>query len=134
MLKKVLCTLCLLTLPLSAAAEEEELAPGFRICMEKSGGVTMAMQDCLNEAYNYWDHLLNANYKKAKAACDEMSGDPKQCRDKLLKAERAWIKYRDGMADVVWELNGGGTFSGVAAMDFLATETKKQAKLLDVQY
>ena len=41
---------------------EEELAPGFDACMEKSGGVTVEMRMCLDQAYKYWDAELNGNY------------------------------------------------------------------------
>lgn len=83
-LRLLLCCLALLFLTAPAMAEENELAPGFDRCMEQSGGVTTEMLGCLQQAYEYWDVRLNANYKKARQAC-KSSSDPKACSDKLLK-------------------------------------------------
>lgn len=75
-LRLLLCCLALLFLAAPAMAEEDELAPGFDRCMEQSGGVTMEMMGCFQQAYDYWDARLNANYQKARQACQN-SSDPK---------------------------------------------------------
>ncbi len=111
------------------ALAEEELAPGFNECMEKSGGVTADMLMCLNDAYDHWDTVLNENYAAAMKLCDE-SADPKVCKDKLRRAERLWVQYKDAMAEALAEFEGGGTASTVMASDFMAGETKRQARLL----
>ena len=112
-----------------AMAEEDELAPGFDRCMEQSGGVTTEMLGCLQQAYEYWDVRLNANYKKARQAC-KSSSDPKGCSDKLLKGQRAWVQYKEAFTDLVQLPNEGGSMARLNSMSFLTGETRKQALLL----
>lgn len=116
-----------LTLPVKAA--EEELAPGYNACTEKAYS-TADMIECVTNAYQYWDKKLNENYKKAQETC-KGAEKPDECSKKLLKAERLWVQYRDAMADVIFDLEGGGSLSRLAADNFSAEETKKQANLLD---
>lgn len=118
-----------LILPSAALAEGqdgEELAPGFDACMSKSVA-TVDMVNCLNAAYDYWDGVLNKNYRQAMRDCED-SGTP-ECKKKLQKAQRAWIQYKEGWIDYIYA-STGGTMSTLKAMDFLVTETRKQAKLL----
>lgn len=129
-LRLLLCCLALLFLAAPAMAEEDELAPGFDRCMEQSGGVTMEMMGCFQQAYDYWDARLNANYKKARQACQN-SSDPKGWSDKLLKGQRAWVQYKELFADLVQLPNEGGSMARLSAMSFLTGETRKQALLLE---
>lgn len=107
---------------------EEELAPGFDACMEKSGGVTMEMRMCLDQAYKYWDAELNSNYTAAMKRCGDM-GDPKACKNRLRNAERLWVQYKEAMSDAIMGYEEG-TMGPVLGADFLARETKKQAQEL----
>ena len=127
MFRKVVPALvCAVPLALAApACAEEELAPGFNACMDRSGGVTANMIECMNDAHDYLDKRLNQVYKKARTECEDDA-----CRKKLLEAERAWIKYRDAMSDAVWAMNGGGSMSRLMANQFILEETKKQTKWL----
>lgn len=118
-----------LALPSSALAQgqdSEEFAPGFDACMGQATA-TVDMVNCLNSAYEYWDGILNRNYKQAMRECAD-SGEP-ECKKKLQKAQRAWIQYKEGMAGFIYS-STGGTMSSLNAASFLATETKKQAELL----
>ena len=128
-LRLLLCCLALLFLAAPAMAEEEELAPGFDRCMEQSGGVTTEMLGCLQQAYEYWDVRLNANYKKARQACKN-SSDPNACSDKLLKGPRAWVQYKEVFTDLVQLPNEGGSMARLNSMSSLTGETRKQALLL----
>ena len=112
----------------ATARGEEELAPGFDACIGKAVS-TVDQVDCLSRAYEYWDKQLNANYQQARAQCASAE-KPDLCRAHLLKAERAWVAYKEAMGDVVWDMNGGGSISRVSALGFTVEETKKQAKLL----
>lgn len=133
-LLKRLCALLFCVLPLcaclfvSAARAEEELAPGFNACTEKAQS-TADNLECLNAAYTHWDKVLNANFKKAQAACAE-APDAKECRAKLLKAQRLWIQYKEAMADALYASGSGGTLDNLTVGHFAARETKKQAQLL----
>ena len=122
-----------LALPSVALAEgqagEQEFAPGFDACMEQATA-TADMKNCLNAAYEYWDGILNRNYKQAMRNCEEF-GEP-ECKKKLLKAQRAWIQYKEGWVDYIYS-STGGTMSSLNALSFQAPETKKQAELLASQ-
>ncbi len=111
------------------AAEEEELAPGYSACLEKAVS-TLDMQQCTSDAYDYWDKILNENYAQALQQCTQAE-DEKACRDKIRTAQRLWVQYKEAMTDVIVELEGGGSLSRLLASDFAATETKKQARLLE---
>lgn len=133
-LLKILFVLLFLALPIGAAMcvpdarAEEELAPGFHACTEKALS-TADNVECLTAAYEYWDKQLNANFKKAQAGCEE-APHPKECRAKLLKAQRLWIQYKEAMGDALYGMGGGGTMDNLTVGTFLAEETKKQAQLL----
>ena len=115
-----------LAAPSAAMAAEEELAPGFNACMQR-GYSTANMVECYNSAYEYWDKILNKNYKKAMKNCDE-DGTP-ECKAKLKQAQRSWIQYKESMSDYIVS-SSDGSISRVNAISFLAEETKKQAKML----
>ena len=106
-------------------AGEEELAPGSKACLEQAYGNDPETRDCLRKAHAYWDRKLNENYKAAKASCAS-----KACAKKLLEMERAWIKYRDLMAELLYESDGGGSMNIAMSMHFEVEATKLQAKKL----
>ncbi len=105
---------------------EEELAPGFGACIERSNGGDIAMTQCAHEAYEYWDRKLNIYYKKAKASCESDS-----CRKKLLSAQRAWVQYKEKMQDVILMDFTGGTLSRLNSAMFAVQVTKYQAEQLE---
>lgn len=109
----------------------EDLAPGYNECVEKAQS-TADNLDCLNKAYDYWDKILNENFNVAREACSEAE-KPKKCSEDLLKAQRLWIQYKEAMAPVISELNGGGSLSRILADTFVVRETRKQARLLSGQ-
>lgn len=117
------------TMSAPGARAGEELAPGFNACTEKAQS-TADNVECYNAAYNYWDKRLNASFSNAQAACGE-APDAKQCRAKLLKAQRLWIQYKEAMADALHASGSGGSLDTLTVGNFLAEETKKQARLLD---
>ena len=99
-----------------AAQAEEELAPGYSACMEQSGGVTANMQACTQAALQYWDTLLNANYRWQQAAsANAVSPDAR--RAALLKAE--YLNDPEG-----------GSLARLIALDFMAETTRMQARYL----
>lgn len=133
-LLKTICALMFCMLPVYAgllvpcARAEDELSPGFHACTDKAQSTTDNLE-CLTDAYNYWDKQLNASFKKAQATCDDAL-DPRQCRAKLLKAQRLWSQYKEAMGDALYGMGGGGTMDSLTVGTFLAQETKKQAQLL----
>ncbi|MDO5537580.1 MAG: lysozyme inhibitor LprI family protein, partial [Desulfovibrionaceae bacterium] len=102
-----LLALGLLLTPAQAvqAQPEEELAPGFAMCMKEAYS-TMAMVECLQQAYEYWDGELNRNYKAIMSVYAK-SPDLAETRKNLQKAQRAWIGYRDSTAKYFGGRTGG---------------------------
>lgn len=131
MRKALITSLTCLFLLAVSSVKAEELAPGFDECEGKAQSSADNLE-CLSQAYTYWDNILNENFKVAKDACSEAER-PKVCVANLVKAQRLWIQYKETMASVVMDLNGGGSLSRILANSFLARETKKQAKLLSGQ-
>lgn len=133
-MKKLLMPLCVtlawVCLFVSAACAEEELAPGFSSCADKATS-TADLVECYTAAHNYWDKILNANFKKAQASCADAATDEKQCRAALLKAQRLWIQYKEAMINAIYAMGSGGTIDNLTTGNFLAKETKKQALLLN---
>ena len=103
----------------------EELAPGSDACLEKAYGNDVETRDCLRKAHAYWDRKLNENYRTARESCLS-----KSCAKKLLEAERAWIKWRDLMAELLLESRGGGSMNVAMSIRFEAEATKLQAQKL----
>ena len=106
-------------------AGEEELAPGYNACMEKAYGDDVETRECMRKAHAYWDRKLNENYRAAKESCSS-----KACAKKLLEAERAWLKWRDLMAELLYESRGGGSMNIAKSIYFEAEATKLQAQKL----
>ena len=109
--------------------------PGYEKCMKKATANTDIL-DCISIARKHYDKLLNDNYKKAMKHCEvrrEITGGSgvKLCKKKLKEAERAWIKYRDLMAEYVYQVNLG-SIDQLNSAGFVAEETRKQALLLEV--
>lgn len=129
----VLCAFLVFAAGAAQAEEEEKVAPGFNACMEKAGGVTPNITACQEEALEYWDKQLNIYYKKQMAETKE-AVNPERRKAALLKAERAWIAYRDAMADFVGDSREGGTLARVIGMSFLLQTTKMQAKFMKPMY
>ena len=106
-----------LLFPDCSAADEE---PSWEACGELDGGDNARM--CQDKAATYWDKRLNAAYQQASKNCKTA-----HCRKKLREAERAWIKYRDLMAEATGEDAGGYKDKGsmIEAMEqtrYLATK------------
>lgn len=118
-------------LSFNALSPAEELAPGFDACADKAQN-TAENLECIEKAFNYWDKILNDNFNVAKDACSEAE-NPKKCLANLLKAQRLWIQYKEAMAPVISDLNGGGSLSRILANSFVVRETRKQARLLSGQ-
>lgn len=130
------CVIFIFSATVSAGEEpysEKELAPGFNQCMDAANGSSPDMIDCATAAYQYWDKLLNAEYKKAQKICsgNENKDEIKACLGKLKKTQQLWIQYKENMSDLIGDvLGGGGQLDRFNADIFIAEETKKQALLL----
>jgi uncharacterized protein YecT (DUF1311 family) len=64
-LRKILfCGLAYFACFQPGAAVERELSKEYTLCLDKAGGVTSAMIDCITAELYHQDDRLNENYKK----------------------------------------------------------------------
>jgi len=74
-------------------SKPEALRVGYERCLTASGGVTPAMQDCIDAEYAYQDRRLNQVYRRLIARL------PKAEATRLRERQRAWIGQRDRDCD-----------------------------------
>jgi uncharacterized protein YecT (DUF1311 family) len=104
------------------AATDDDLSKEYSECMDKSGGVTGEMLACNDAEIRRQDALLNANYKKLMS---KLSGARQKA---LLKAQRAWLKFREAHCDFVG--SGESTAAILGYSSCLLTMTAERAKEL----
>ncbi|MGH1413300.1 MAG: lysozyme inhibitor LprI family protein [Pelagimonas sp.] len=105
-------------------------------CMQDTPGgfSTYGESGCLDAELQFWDRLLNVNYKQRMAvskqndAANEGFG-PSQAQA-LKQMQRAWIPFRDAKCDFERSQWGGGTGGGPATLNCLMYATAEQAVLL----
>ncbi len=85
----------------NASAQDSLLSAEYAQCMQKSDGVTVAMQDCLTAEDERIEALLNTTYKKVMQTMDEKQ------KNLLRDSQRAWLKYREGSCDTMMSVFGG---------------------------
>jgi uncharacterized protein YecT (DUF1311 family) len=94
--------------------------PQLKICIDKSGGVTVAMIDCINAEAKIQDRQLNANYQSLLALLSE----PR--KRELLESQRAWLKFRELNCKFYYDPEGG-TMARIAANDCFLNATAQRA-------
>ena len=122
--KSLVAGLTLCCLSQIASADDIGLTKQFSACMDKSGGVTIDMLDCISAETNRQDARLNKAYKEAMPQLS-------QARKKQLQdAQRAWIKYRDANCNFYADPDGG-TMATVSSNDCFMSATASRAKELE---
>jgi uncharacterized protein YecT (DUF1311 family) len=101
------------------------LSRDYNVCMDKSGGVTLNMLNCIDAETKRQDARLNKIYKEVMAAQMDDGG-----KKRLLEAQRAWIKFRDADVDFYRDPNGG-TAATLAGSDRYLTMTAQRAAELE---
>ena len=110
---------------LAAPAKDDDLSKEYSDCIDKaSQGVTAEMFECNGEELDRQDARLNDVYKKL---ISKLSPDRKKA---LLKAQRAWIKFREANCDS-WFDPQGGTAARMNSSGCLLTMTATRAKELE---
>ncbi len=109
-------------MPVNAA--EPVLSKQYQVCMDKSGGVTAGMIDCIGAELQRQDAKLNTAYKSL------MSSVSAARQTQLRDAQRAWIKYRDANCAFYFDPDGG-TLARVQANDCMLTSTAARAAELE---
>ncbi|WP_207458097.1 lysozyme inhibitor LprI family protein [Azospirillum sp. SYSU D00513] len=116
-----------LMLPAMAiASPEESYSVRFSQCMDRSGGVTSEMLDCISAEHERQDALLNVAYKAAMKAAEET--DPARSKE-LRDVQRTWLKYRELKCG--FEAGAGGTIAIVNAASCNLAMTAERAKELE---
>lgn len=100
----------LLTAPAAAQTSAAPLSATFQTCLDKSGGVTLEMRECISAEYERQDQLLNRNYQALMA---DLTPERKK---QLQSAQRLWIQYRDANCQFYADPDGG-TMAAIAAAD-----------------
>lgn len=120
--------------------------------MERGYKLPPAIQQCYDNAISdsdiaacstmegeYWDKVLNHNYKKAMAGCKTFAQDNlseqeqaqgiKKCQNDLKTAQRNWIKYRDAMSAVLCDYASdyGGTMQYIQCASGKTAIIREQA-------
>lgn len=117
----------LLIAPAAAQTGTVPLSATFQTCLDKSGGVTFEMRECISAEYERQDLLLNRNYKALMA---DLTPERKK---QLQTAQRLWIQYRDANCQFYADPDGG-TAAGVAAADCVLQMTANRAReLIDLR-
>lgn len=110
---------------LAASAQDAALSPQYASCMDKSGGVTMNMIDCIVAETSRQDARLNRVYKKAMGTLES----PER-KKQLQTAQRAWIKFRDANCDFYYDPDGG-SMARVSANQCMLTSTANRAQEIE---
>jgi uncharacterized protein YecT (DUF1311 family) len=92
------------------------------------------MTSCAEARYEETDKALNAQYKQTRAAMvaidGDLEGDMKGAEQALLKAQRAWISYRDAQCENYGFQARGGTMEPMLVAGCLADLTDLRTKEL----
>jgi uncharacterized protein YecT (DUF1311 family) len=93
-------------------------------CMEKSEGITSAMEACIGEELELQDRRLNRSYKALMASI------PDGRRADLRDAQRKWIAFRDQNCGLYHDPEGGSA-ARLASKECVVTLTAERAYELE---
>lgn len=103
-------------------------SPDFTRCMDRAGGSTMPMLDCLRGETARWDQRLNTAYRAIMNNRDVSDAT----RNSLREAQRAWITYRDAACTTAGNLEAeGGSLALIVTGDCVLRMTAQRAAELD---
>ena len=108
----------------AASAHDTGLSKPHAACMDKSGGTTMGMIECITAETQRQDARLNKAYKAL------MAGLAPPRKAQLQEAQRAWLKYRDANCGFYADPEGG-SLARVNANDCVMTTTADRARELE---
>ena len=114
--------LCLVNV---SAQDEKDvgLSRDYAACLEKSGGVTSKMLDCIGAETERQETRLNKIYKRIMAQLDGAG------KKRLREAQQAWIKFRDANVDFYKDPNGGTAATLAGADRYLVMTTERASEL-----
>ena len=85
----------------SLYAGESDLSRQYSNCMDRSGGVTVNMLDCIAAETSRQDIRLNNAYKRTMASLNATR------KKQLQEVQRLWIRYRDANCKFYADPDGG---------------------------
>lgn len=109
---------------LACAQAEERTGRSYAACLDKAGGVTSAMQDCIGEELERQDRRLNRAYEAL------MGSVPEKRHAQLRDAQRKWIAFRDANCEFYYDPQGGSA-ARLAANECVVTLTAERAHELE---
>jgi uncharacterized protein YecT (DUF1311 family) len=92
---------CAVLSALGSAQAGEGTSASYSACLDKAGGVTSAMQDCIKQELEVQDRSLTAAYQTL------MGSLPEKRRAQLRDAQRKWIAFRDANCRFYLDPEGG---------------------------
>ncbi|MDE1994746.1 MAG: DUF1311 domain-containing protein [Rhizobiaceae bacterium] len=96
--------------------------------------VQTEMNYCSEKDFDAADKALNVQYKKTRAAMQSVDGDLEEdqrgAEQALLKAQRAWVDYRDGECLAEGYQYEGGSMQPMVISGCKATLTRARTKEL----
>lgn len=122
--RRYLISACLVLSALSRAQAEERTSSDYAACLDKSGGVTPAMEDCIREELARQDRRLNGAYKTL------MDSLPEKRKAELRDVQRKWIAFRDANCGFYHDPEGG-TAARLASKECVVTLTAERAHELE---
>ena len=113
-----------------AHANIDQVEADFDHCMANAES-TADYNNCTSQAYHHADEELNRVYKQIKAPLVQAT-DPesKEILRRLVKSERAWIKFLDANCELVGVQMLGGSGEGPMVTGCLATTTISRVREL----
>jgi len=123
-IRETMALVAALTLVASGArGGEPQFSPTLDKCLEKAGGVTTAMVDCIGTETKVQDKRRNDAYKAATAKLTP-------ARQKELQAvQRLWLQFRDANCKFAYDPDGG-TMAHVESTGCVMSMTAERAQEL----
>ncbi len=115
--------IAILSVLLTPCFASDLYTPRLKNCLDKSGGVTITMIECISAEVNIHDERLNTNYKLLLASLSPSR------KKELIEAQRAWLQFRELNCKFYYDPEGG-TLARVAANDCFLKRTAERANEL----
>lgn len=112
---------------LPALAQAPGLSPQYAACMDKAGGVTLPMLECMGAEHGRQDRRLNAAFQ---ALMFELTPARKK---QLQAAQRLWIQYRDANCSYYDDPDGGSLARIAANTCRLQMTSQRAQELVDLK-
>ena len=113
-----------LAIALGGSADAGAASPKFDSCM-KNASANAEMMSCVQEESARLDKELNANYRKLTATLT-----PERKRA-LVKAQRAWLAFRDANCAFYFDPDGGSMAALLARDCNMKALAARNAELID---